>query len=161
MWHSSISITRTLTALIIVSLGFVPSSHREVWSPPAGNTLRIAAFYALPRGPYNAGHRGIDLEAEHGQIIRAPVTGVVAFVGDVVDRPVLSIRVAERSNIVLSLEPVRSDLKAGDEIRRGQAIGTLASGGHCQSCLHLGVRVNNEYVNPLRFFSPRPILVPW
>jgi hypothetical protein len=28
-------------------------------------------------------------------------------------------------------------------------------------CIHLGVRVDGDYVNPLRYFLGRPRLVPW
>ncbi len=90
----------------------------------------------------------------------SPTDGVVSFIGTVVDRPVVSITVDER--IVLSLEPVTSELAEGSDIPRGAPLGTTASGGHCAAtCLHLGVRVDGAYVNPLRYLRPRPILVPW
>lgn len=95
--------------------------------------------------------------------MRAPVAGVVSFVGKVADRHVLSIRVDSRT--VVSFEPIQQaggGLAEGDGVARGQSIGEVAQGGHCLAeCLHLGVRVDDDYVNPLRYFFARPVLLPW
>ncbi|MFC7765586.1 M23 family metallopeptidase [Leucobacter soli] len=148
----------------------IAAARSEPWFPPLGEPLRVSAAFSLPNGPYRAGHRGIDLPASTGDIARAPASGTVSFSGTVVDRPVLSIRLDERT--VVSLEPVESPLRAGDPVARGDRIGAVAArapgearaptGGHCtEHCLHLGVRVDGEYVNPLRFLRTRPILLPW
>lgn len=93
----------------------------------------------------------------------APASGTVSFAGRVADREVISIRVDDRT--VVSLEPLAvgdSGLQEGDQVARGQALGAVASGGHCESeCLHIGVRVDGEYVNPLRYFLAKPVLLPW
>ncbi|KIP53793.1 hypothetical protein SD72_00965 [Leucobacter komagatae] len=64
----------------------------------------------------------------------------------------------------MSFEPVEQPaggLAEGDEVVRGQSIGEVAQGGHCLAeCLHLGVRVDDEYVNPLQYFYARPVLLP-
>lgn len=136
------------------------SPSGALWHPPLGYPLRVSAAYSLPDGPYRAGHRGIDLPAVEGLEVRIPATGTVSFVGTVVDRPLISVRVDDRT--VLSLEPVTSELQEGDRVVRGEAIGTVASGGHClAACLHLGVRVDGAYVNPMRFLRARPVLLPW
>lgn len=117
-------------------------------------------FYDLPNGKYQAGHRGIDLPSTPGALVRAPTSGVVSFAGVVVDRPTLTIRTA--SGALLSIEPLVSEAKTGDTVTAGQIIGAVSVGGHCaDQCLHLGVRVNDEYVNPLRYFRGKPVLVPW
>lgn len=128
--------------------------------PPLGSTLTVATFYDLPNGKYQSGHRGIDLPASPGTRVRSPTAGIVSFVGAVVDRPVLTIRTI--SGTLLTLEPIASDLQQGDLVSSGQDLGLTAAGGHCLSaCLHLGVRINDEYVNPLRYFRSMPVLVPW
>ncbi|MBO1901175.1 M23 family metallopeptidase [Leucobacter weissii] len=160
-------ILRTLTlplALLVVAVTAVaPRSHaasERLWSPPLGHPLRISAPYSLPNGPYRAGHRGIDLPATSGDPVRAPTSGTISFAGTVVDRPVISIRVDERT--VLSMEPVTSALAAGDIVAPGGIVGEIDSDAHCAGgCLHLGVRVDGDYVNPLRFLRPRPVLLPW
>jgi murein DD-endopeptidase MepM/ murein hydrolase activator NlpD len=83
--------------------------------------------------------------------VLAPADGVVHFAGFVVDRPVLSIEHAD--GVLSSFEPVQTALVAGDRVKRWQLIGTLLP-GHCTSaCLHLGARLDGEYVNPLLFLG--------
>jgi len=148
------------TSPALTSLAPTASPSGTLWHPPLGHPLRVAVAYALPDGPYRAGHRGIDLPAAEGLEVRAPATGTVSFVGTVVDRPLISIRVDDRT--LLSLEPVASELQEGDRVVRGEEIGAVASGGHClAACLHLGVRVDGAYVNPMRFLRARPVLLPW
>ncbi|MDI6022916.1 M23 family metallopeptidase [Leucobacter sp. UT-8R-CII-1-4] len=153
-----------ISALALIPFGsaHLPTSHTppNLWLPPTSAPLTVSSFYDLPHGKYQAGHRGIDLPSNPGTLVRAPTAGIVSFVGTVVDRPTISIRVA--SNTVLSIEPVQSELKEGETISKGQSLGTVAEGGHCSlSCTHLGVRVNDEYVNPLRFFRGKAELIAW
>ncbi|MBC9928043.1 MULTISPECIES: M23 family metallopeptidase [unclassified Leucobacter] len=138
--------------------GIIPGG--TLWAPPLGPPLRVAEQFRAPPNPYAAGHRGLDVAALTGTPVLAPASGVVTFAGNVVDRPLLSIRVDERT--LLSLEPVTTELLEGALVSRGVEVGTVATGGHCGTrCLHLGVRVDGEYVNPLRFFAGRPKLLPW
>ncbi len=137
---------------------------REVpWDWPTASPVLIAHGFVAPATPYTAGHRGIDLEAmaSTGAEVRAPTDSTVSFVGQVVDRPVLTLAVG--ADVLVSFEPLESPLRVGDRVARGQVIGALAIGGHCEaSCLHVGVRVAGEYVSPLLFFDrvPRAVLLP-
>ena len=91
----------------------------------------------------------------------APTAGMVHFVGTVVDRGVLTIRVDERTQI--SVEPVRSELTVGEAVTQGEQIAVVEGTSHCgASCLHVGVRVDREYVNPFRLFfgDLKPHLLP-
>lgn len=89
----------------------------------------------------------------------------MSFAGSVAGRGVISVRVDERT--VVSIEPVVSELGEGDGVRAGEVLGTVGTGGHCVGnngvveCIHLGVRVDDAYVNPLRYFFGRPRLLPW
>lgn len=140
-----------------------PTKAAARWLPPLGAPLRLTAPFKPPPTPYAAGHRGIDLPATAGVEVKAPAAGVVSFVGKVVDREVLSVRVD--AHTVVSLEPIdakAASLKKGDTVGRGDNLGTVSAGGHCgNSCLHLGVRVDDEYVNPMRYFLGKPVLLPW
>lgn len=132
----------------------------RLWLPPLGVPLRIAAVHSLPNGPYRAGHRGIDLRAAPDDPVRSPAAGRVSFTGTVAGRPVVSIRVDERT--VLSLEPVAGAIRTGALVEAGAVVGAVSRGGHCgSSCLHLGVRVDGAYVDPMRFLRPKPVLLPW
>lgn len=106
--------------------------------------------FARPPAPWGAGHRGVDLgPLSAGATIRAPADGEVSFAGVVVDRPVLSIRHA--GGYLSSFEPVQTDLEVGDPVSTGDPVGTFGEGHrHCEDpCLHWGVRLHGEYINPL------------
>lgn len=130
------------------------------WSWPVGAPIRVVNPFAAPPTPYSAGHRGIDLTAATGGAVTAPVDATVWFSGVVVDRPVLTLAVG--GDVLVSFEPVVAVVSAGDRVARGQSVGAVASGGHCEGCVHVGVRVNGAYVSPLLFFDrvPRAILLP-
>lgn len=171
MHQSTKNKTTILSLTIALFLAALPSAIPDLqsvsgttahalWHAPLGSPLRVHTPYDLPNGPYQAGHRGIDITARGAAQVASPVNGVVSYVGTVVDRPVISIKVDERTTV--SLEPLTSELVAGDAVARGQPLGLLSTGGHCTTeCLHLGVRVDGNYVNPLRFFIARAVLVPW
>ena len=171
-------ISRSTLASLLFVVAFVPAERMqpgvtpdrervtvdvtvERWHPPLGPPLRVTQPFQRPATPYSAGHRGIDLPISEGQSVYSPTSGVVTFVGKVVDRTVVSIRVDERT--VVSMEPVETgQLNEGDSVGRAQHIGTVSTGGHCESsCVHLGVRVDDEYVNPMRYFVGKPVLLPW
>jgi murein DD-endopeptidase MepM/ murein hydrolase activator NlpD len=68
----------------------------------------------------------------------------------------------QSNEVITTLEPVDALVVAGDRVRAGQAIGVVATGGHCLSgCLHLGVRVHGRYVSPMLFLGnvPRAVLL--
>jgi murein DD-endopeptidase MepM/ murein hydrolase activator NlpD len=118
------------------------------------------APFVQPAHAYAAGHRGIDLSGD-GDAVTAPANGVVAFVGTVVDRGVLTID--HGGGWVSSFEPVTSPLLPGAIVVRGQEVARLAAGGHATlGTLHLGVRYEGEYVNPLLLLGgvPRAVLLP-
>ncbi len=132
-----------------------PLSANLAWSWPLAGKPRVVRVFDLPAQPWLSGHRGVDLLAAQGSAVVAPIEGVVSFSGVVADRPVLSLAVA--GGLRLSFEPVRSELKAGDAVIRGQHLGVLEGPTHCRdpalggSCLHWGVRRGEDYVNPLQF----------
>jgi septal ring factor EnvC (AmiA/AmiB activator) len=131
------------------------------WVWPLAGPRRVLQAYHAPPSRYEAGHRGIDLPAVGGTDVVSPADGIVRFAGVVVDRPVLTVET--RDGTLISLEPLASALRAGDIVDRAKPLGRVADGGHCGAeCLHLGVRVDGEYVSPLRFFGgvPRAVLLP-
>ena len=128
------------------------------WSWPIAGAQVIARPYLAPATKYGAGHRGVDL-AGAGDLL-APADGIAHFAGRVVDRGVLSID--HGGGLLSSYEPVETELKAGDAVHRGDVIGEILP-GHCRSpCLHLGARIDGEYVSPLLYLGgvPRAILLP-
>jgi murein DD-endopeptidase MepM/ murein hydrolase activator NlpD len=128
-----------------------PDPDTARWSWPLSPKPAVLRFFDPPDKPWLSGHRGVDLgPAPDDGKVTAPSDGVVTFAGVVVDRPVLTIDHGE--GLKSSFEPVASDLKPGDAVRKGQVVGTLEP-GHCRgaACLHWGVRHGEDYLNPLGF----------
>ncbi|MFJ4164382.1 peptidoglycan DD-metalloendopeptidase family protein [Microbacterium sp. NPDC089698] len=129
------------------------------WLWPVEGPRTVVAPFRAPVHDYGPGHRGMDVAAAGA--VRAPASGAIAFRGTVVDRPLLTID--HGNGLVTTLEPVQSDLDAGTAVRRGDRIATLASGGHTPpGALHIGVRWNGAYINPMLLFGgvPRAVLLP-
>lgn len=136
-----------------------PTDEAPRWVWPGG-VAEVVRPYEAPANPYGPGHRGVDV-AVAGEEVAAPDDGVVAFRGVVVDRPLITID--HGGGLVSTLEPVDSDLAAGTAVSRGQLVGTLADGGHAAAgSLHLGARLDGEYINPLALLGAieRPVLLP-
>ncbi|OCG75403.1 peptidase M23 [Microbacterium sediminis] len=130
----------------------------EQWWWPV-RPVRIAEPFVAPAHAYGPGHRGIDLRA--AGVVTAPASGVIAFAGVVVDRPLVTI--AHPGGLVTTLEPVLTPLRPGTPVIRGMPIGVIAVGGHAApGTVHFGVRLHGEYVNPLLLLGgvPRAVLLP-
>ncbi len=149
-----------LAALVVMSIGVFTDAppanavpDRLVLSAPI-TPFAVERLTSLPQQPWLAGHRGLDLDAHVGEPITAPATGVVTFVGFVVDRPVISIR--HDQGLVSSFEPVDSTAVVGDIVARGKTIGTVTDArDHCarSQCVHWGLRLDGTYVDPLDYLE--------
>ena len=131
------------------------------WAWPVDAPRTVLAPFRAPAHDYGPGHRGMDIAAALGEQIVSPASGVVAFRGTVVDRPLITID--HGSGYVTTVEPVTSQLKPGDVVEAGAVIGSVAAGGHSvPGTLHIGVRLNDEYINPRPLFGevPRAVLLP-
>ncbi len=156
---------RWFALLGVLLVGISPSSSAAPariasWSWPLAPPHSLARPYLAPPTPYGSGHRGIDIRGADGSPVLAPADGVVHFAGFVVDRPVLSIE--HPGGVLSSYEPVTTTLTAGDAVRRRQVVGTLLTGHCAAACLHFGVRIDGEYLNPLLFLGgvPHSVLYP-
>lgn len=132
-----------------------------LWQWPVAGARQVISPYRAPAHDYAAGHRGMDVTATVGAEVMAPADGVVAYRGTVVDRPLLTIE--HDGGFVTTFEPLVSTLSPGDAVAEGDVIGTVATGGHADAgTLHLGVRLEGEYMNPMLLFGglPRAVLLP-
>lgn len=157
-WHMPrIPLRRALLAVIVSAaalIGFpsaapVNASGHD-WQRPVDG--EVVEHFSAPPAPWAAGHRGVDLASSISADIRSPTDGVVSFSGTVVDREVLSID--HGAGYISSFEAVDADLEVGDAVAAGEVVaelGTYDDGdNHCdQPCLHWGVRLHGEYINPL------------
>jgi len=146
-------------ALAVLASLFAPPEARWVW--PVGGDHVIVRDFIAPETPWGPGHRGVDIDASHSPVLRAPVSGRLRFVGDVVNRGVVTIHTPE--GFLVSMEPVTITLPSGSIVKAGQAIGTVDT-GHCpKRCIHLGLRIDGHYVSPASFLGVerRAVLFPW
>lgn len=163
--------SRSVLILLLIALFLVPmdqsasaadrDAEEGTWLWPLDGARRIAEPYRAPAHEYGAGHRGVDLVASPAAVVRAPADGVVAFRGTVVDRALLTIE--HEGGFVSTFEPVTSTLDPGDAVSAGDEIGVLAVGGHAAAgTLHVGVRLEGDYINPMLMFGsvPRAVLLP-
>lgn len=124
--------------------------------------------YRQAEDEYSSGHRGIDYRVSIGQGVFAPAAGKVHFVGEVVDRQLISL--AHPWDVISSFEPVCSQLELGQKVEKGELIGEVCEGKasyrrHCEpsDCLHFSIRKSGEYLSPqwyLGDLSPSRLL-PW
>lgn len=147
--------------VLLPGAALAPPKPEPPWVWPVDGPREVTSPFRAPAHDYGPGHRGLDMSAPVGAVVRAPAGGVVAFRGVVVDRPLLTIDHGD--GIVMTLEPLESTLAPGTPVAMGEEIGTVATGGHSPADqLHLGVRYNDVYINPMLMFGdvPRAILLP-
>jgi murein DD-endopeptidase MepM/ murein hydrolase activator NlpD len=133
-----------------------------LWLPLAGAVVR---GFDARAGLYGPGHRGVDVAASVGEVVRAPAAGKVAFSGQVAGTNWVSVWVAP--GVVASVGPLQGELVAGGWVRRGTPLGRVGP-GHGPgpvggaATLHLSLRVDGEYLDPLAYLvdRPRPRLAP-
>lgn len=126
--------------------GFVPDYGSYSW-PVRGRVIR---GFEPPPGPYEAGHRGIDIAAPFGSNVTASREGTVAFSGWVAGALFISIDHADGVRTTYSwLSEVL--VRKGQQVARGELIGRSGH-GHPEvpePHLHFGARVGSDYIDPM------------
>jgi murein DD-endopeptidase MepM/ murein hydrolase activator NlpD len=127
-----------------------------LWLPVAGAVVR---GFEAPAGPYGPGHRGVDIAAGVGSPVTAPADGRVTFAGAVAGSRWVSVLVAP--GVVATVGPLLGPaVTTGDRVAPRALLGRLAAGHG--GAIHLSLRVDGAYVDPLPWLvdRPRPRLVP-
>ena len=161
----------TSRASIIVAAGLLLTLHLASFGgiPPGGTTAvsltRIAplARAAPPaHGPQGSASAPREALASRLGAFSLPA-GVVTFSGSVAGRGVLVVR--HRLGLRSSFEPIVDAVPVGTSVVARGRLGVLANtAGHCDpsSCLHWGVRLGEEYLDPMSLIVPaHAVLLPW
>ena len=125
-----------------------------VTGPGARGRPVVLRGFDPPAAPWAAGHRGVDLRAGPGAVVRAAAPGVVAFAGPVAGVPVVVL--ALPGGLRTTYEPVRAGLPVGTKVAAGRQVGVLSgSVPHCPGpCLHWGLLSGDVYLDPLTLLPP-------
>lgn len=148
-----------LGAILAIDAAGTPAAAKpdETWNWPLTPEPVVVAPFEAPAGPYGPGHRGADLAGTVAQSVTAVDAGRVSFAGSVAGRGVV---VVDHGRLRTTYEPLLVAVDPGDEVRAGDVLGSLTlAGGHClpASCLHLGARAGDVYVDPLPFLGRGPV----
>ncbi|MGH8895343.1 MAG: peptidoglycan DD-metalloendopeptidase family protein, partial [Actinomycetes bacterium] len=128
------------------------------WVWPLSGSPPVVRGFDPPDLRWEAGHRGVDLLAEPGSIVRAAGGGLVSFAGPLAGRGVVSVR--HRDGTRTTYQPLVVDVVRGDRVEAGHPLGRLsAAGGHCapQACLHWGRLRGEVYLDPLALLGRGPV----
>lgn len=171
---------RRATVLVLFGACLVSAAVRAVAAQPAEGSgtgqgwtwpvprPEVVEAFDVPESAWAPGHRGVDLAGSAGDPIASVGPGMVAFVGQVADIPVIAID-HPGTGLRSTYQPVRARVSVGQIVAAGEVIGVLASnGGHCSGhCLHLGIkrpgagaRGGPAYVDPLRLLARFAVLKP-
>ncbi|MEV4659646.1 M23 family metallopeptidase [Micromonospora sp. NPDC049301] len=125
--------------------------------PIDGPPRPVRRFDPPPR-PWLAGHRGVDLAAPAGVVVRSAGPGTVLFAGLVAGRPVVT--VGHAGGLRTTHEPVRPAVRPGQAVAAGAPLGELLPGHPgcpAAACLHWGLRRGAEYLDPLALLGLGPV----
>jgi murein DD-endopeptidase MepM/ murein hydrolase activator NlpD len=173
-----VGLVLAVSALLAVLLGVNQgTASGSPLPPPAPATAEHFAWplapphpvlrpFQPPSTPYGPGHRGVDLGGYLNEPVLAADRGLVLYAGPLADRSLVSIE--HPGGLRTTYEPVQPSVRVGEQVRRGQVIGTLQAGHPgCPAtapvvCLHWGAHRQRTYLDPLRLLqSGRISLLPW
>jgi len=161
---------RLLVAVAICSCGLAlarPSIAHAGWPLSAASRVELGfgAQYRAAEATASSTHSGIDIVAQDGASVRAPLAGKVTFAGRVPavgSGTVRAVTIATASGSVTLLPLASTAVAKGDSLAEGEALGVLAASGDGSSAgthLHVGVKRGDLYVDPLSVLT-LPVAAP-
>lgn len=150
MW-SPAAAARTLGDMIMASMlvqfaTFLTAAG--VWPIPPPH--QVVHGFDPPAQAWQAGHRGVDLNAGVGAVVATAEAGTVSFAGSIAGVPIV---VVAHGPTRTTYQPVLASVRRGDLVAAGAPIGRLVGfGSHClpRACLHWGlIEGRDHYLDPL------------
>jgi murein DD-endopeptidase MepM/ murein hydrolase activator NlpD len=149
-----------LTAALVAVSGIAPPAAAAGWSWPVDG--EVITTYRNGDDPYAAGqHRGIDIAAPVGTPVRAGVSGQVTFAGRLPDSGnCVTVRTNDGRYLVSYLHLGSLSVKKSDTVFASSVVGEVGLTGKRSAehpHLHLGVRAEGVYVDPLPLLIARSV----
>lgn len=139
-----------------------PPPHESPWRPPV-TPFVVARPFVAPSSPYAPGHRGVDLAAEPGTVVRAPANGVVRVAGRIAGKSVVSVehphRILGRIGWRSTYEGVAARVDIGASVRAGDPLGVVIPHPHGPG-VHWGLKNGRVYADPLMMLRGPVVLKP-
>lgn len=138
-----------------------PNLSESTMISPVGSTVVNSNFgYRILRGKPN-NHQGVDLQAETGTEIKAPLDGVVTVTH--VDQGICGGTIVIKHDETLTTSYCHCsaiNVSVGDNVKKGDVIGltgglpgTVGAGNSTNPHLHFGVKKNGVFVDPMKFLG--------
>lgn len=141
----------------VAALAVDPTPAARFRWPVDGPPRPVRSFDPPPH-PWLAGHRGVDLAAPAGTVVRSAGPGTVLFAGLVAGRPVITVGHAD--GLRTTHEPVQPAVRPGQSVAAGAPLGELLPGHPgcpADACLHWGLRRGTDYLDPLALLGLGPV----
>ena len=127
------------------------------WTSPVGPPLVVRRAFDPPAVRWGSGHRGVDLAAPAGAVVRAAGAGTVTYAGTLAGRGVVVVR---HGALRTTYEPVTPLVPVGTAVAVGAPVATLAAGHGGTSppaaLLHWGLLRGDTYLDPLLLLRRGP-----
>lgn len=148
----------------IFSTGYVHAEQNWVW--PVSGAVITGFDFDSSNYYYTGQHRGIDIAAEPGTDVRAPLDGTVSWVSgkNAFGSGGMQMTIAHEGGIISTYKGLESvTVYQGSVVKQGDTIAVVGNQGDVESSdrphLHLGVYLTSsisrkEYLNPLDFLPP-------
>ncbi len=137
--------------------GAMSTASSVGWVWPVDGPHEVSRPFAPPAFRYGVGHRGADLPAPPGSVVRAAGSGRVSYAGLLAGRGVV---VVVHGDLRTTYEPVEATVSLGQRVDAGTPLGRLAPGhGGCPvaACLHWGLRRGDDYLDPVPLVERPPL----
>lgn len=144
--------------MVLISL--LLAAHGFGW--PLRGVPVVERPFTPPTTAYGAGHRGVDLRADVGDLVLSAGPGTVTYVGMLAGRGVVT--VTHAGGLRTTYEPVLASVRLGTSVARGTPLGRVSTRhGSCRrpTCLHWGLLRGSTYLDPMSLLGQaRVVLLP-